>query len=63
MDAAFQFLTTKARTVREMEEHLDSMNYGEYEVYQAVERLKELEYLNDEKYAADFVETRLAANR
>ena len=61
LDAAFQFLTTKARTVREMEEHLDSMNYGEYEVYQAVERLKELGYLNDEKYAADFVETRLAA--
>ena len=32
MDAALKFLTAKARTVREMEDHLDSLNYGEYEV-------------------------------
>ena len=61
MDAALKYLTSKARTVREMEDHLDSLNYGEYEVYQVVERLKELNYLNDEKYAADFVSSRLAA--
>ena len=42
MDAGLKFLTAKARTVREMEDHLDSLNYGEYEVYQVVERLKEL---------------------
>ena len=61
MDAGLKFLTAKARTVREMEDHLDSLNYGEYEVYQVVERLKELGYLDDAKYAADFVSTRLAA--
>ncbi len=61
MDAALKFLTAKPRTVREMEDHLDSLNYGEYEVYQVVERLRELNYLNDEKYAADFVSTRLAS--
>ena len=61
MDAALKYLTMKARTVREMEDHLDSLNYGEFEVYQVVERLKELGYLDDEKYAADFVSTRLAS--
>ena len=54
------FLTSRARTVREVENRLDLLNYAEYDTYQAIERLKELGYLNDEKYAADFVETRLA---
>ena len=60
MDAALKYLTAKARTVREMERHLDELNYGEFEVYQVVERLKELDYLNDEKYAEEFVRSRLA---
>ncbi len=60
MDAALKYLTAKARTVREMELYLDKQEYGEYEVYQVVERLKELGYLNDEVYACDFVRTRLA---
>ena len=60
MDAAFDYLSDRARTIREMEEKLDSLNYGEYEVNQVIERLKELNYLNDEKYAQDFVATRLA---
>ena len=59
MDAALSYLTAKARTVREMELHLDKMEFGEVEVYDCVERLKELGYLNDEKYAWDFVESRL----
>lgn len=60
MDAALKYLAMKARTVREMELYLDKQEYGEYEVYQVVERLKELGYLNDEAYACDFVRTRLA---
>ena len=59
LDAAFKYLTPKARTVREVETYLDSCNYGEYEVYAAVERLKELGYLNDEQYANEFIRTRL----
>ena len=59
MDAALKYLTPRARTVREMERHLDSLNYGEYEVYQVVERLKELGYLDDQRFAEDFVRTRL----
>lgn len=60
LDCAFDYLTAKPRTVREMENKLDSLDYGDYEVYAAVERLKELGYLNDEKYAVDFVNSRLA---
>lgn len=59
MDAALDYLSVKARTVREVELRLDELDFGEYEVYAAVERLKELNYLNDEKYAADFVDSRL----
>ncbi len=59
MDAALYYLGLRARTVREMEQYLDEKQYGEYEVYQVVERLKELDYLNDEKYAADFIRSRL----
>ena len=60
LDCGFDYLAAKPRTVREMEDKLDSLDYGDYEVYAAVERLKELCYLNDEKYAADFVSSRLA---
>lgn len=60
LDCAFDYLTAKPRTVREMEEKLYSLDYGDYEIYAAVERLKELGYLNDEKYAVDFVSSRLA---
>ncbi len=59
MDAALDYLSVKARTVREVELKLDGLNFGEYEVYQTIERLKELNYLNDQKYALDFVDSRL----
>jgi regulatory protein len=59
MDAALDFLSVKARTVREVEQKLDELNFGESEVNQTVERLKELNYLNDQKYASDFVDSRL----
>ncbi len=59
-EAACDFLAYKARTIRETERYLDEQNYGEYEIYEAVERLKELNYLNDQKFAADFINSRLA---
>lgn len=61
MDAALSHLSTRARTVREMERYLDTQQYGEYEVQQVVDRLQELGYLDDAAYAEDFVRTRLAA--
>ena len=59
MDSALRFLA-RARTVREVERHLDACEYGEVEVYETVERLKELGLLNDAAYAEEFVRTRLA---
>lgn len=60
MDAALRYLGTRARTSREMERHLDACEYGEVEVYETVERLKELGLINDHAFAQDFVRTRLA---
>jgi len=60
MKHALTYLSSRPRTVREMEYYLDSKEYGEFEVYNTVEELKELGYLNDERYAEDFISTRLA---
>jgi regulatory protein len=60
MDSALRHLGGRARTVREMERHLDDCEYGEVEVYETVERLKELGLLDDLAFANDFVRTRLA---
>ncbi|MDD3920209.1 MAG: RecX family transcriptional regulator [Eubacteriales bacterium] len=59
MEAALKFLTPKARTVREVERHLDDQQFGEYEIMQVIERLTELGYVNDLAYAEEFVRTRL----
>lgn len=61
MDAALRFLGYRARTVREVERHLDECQYGEVEIMETVQRLIELNLLNDEAFAADFIATRLAA--
>ena len=58
-DEALRFLTPKARTVREIENHLDGCDHSEMEIFETVERLKNAGLLDDEKYAADFIETRL----
>ena len=60
MDAALAYLTGRMRTVREVEERLDSLQYGEGDILITVERLKELNLLNDEEYAREFVRSRLA---
>ena len=60
MDAALRFLGARARTVREVERHLDACEYGEVEVYETVERLKVLGLLNDTAFAEEYVRTRLA---
>lgn len=60
MDAALRFLGARARTVREVERHLDACEYGEIEISETVERLIELNLLNDAAFAEDFIQTRLA---
>ena len=61
MDTALKFLAIKARTVREVERHLDDNQFGEIEVQQVVDRLLELQYLDDAAYTEEFIRTRLAA--
>lgn len=60
MDAALSYLTGRMRTVREVEDKLDDLQYGEGDILATVERLKELNLLNDEAYAREFVRSRLA---
>jgi regulatory protein len=60
MDAALRYLGGRARTIREVERHLDACEYGEVEVYETVERLKELGLLDDLAFANEFVRTRLS---
>ena len=59
MDAALRYLGYRARTVRELERYLDEQQFGEYEISQVIERLKELGLADDTKFAADFIESRL----
>ncbi len=61
MDAALSYLTARMRTVREVEERLDDLQYGEGDILTTVIRLQELNLLNDAEYAREFVRTRLAS--
>lgn len=61
MDMALNYLSYRARSVREMENYLDEKQFGEVEVYDTIERLKELGLLNDEQFAKDFIDSRLAS--
>jgi regulatory protein len=60
MDMALKYLDIKPRTVREVEIKLDESEIGEQEVDDVIARLKELNFLNDSDYAANFIRTRLA---
>ena len=60
MDAALSYLSDRMRTVREVEEKLDDLQYGEGDILTTVERLKELNLVNDREYAREFVRSRLA---
>ena len=60
MDEALRYLGSRARTVREVERHLDDCEFGEVEIYEVVARLKDLGLLNDVSYAEQYVQTRLS---
>ena len=60
-DAALSYLSPKARTVREVELKLDEGSYSEGEIMQTIDRLKEAGLLDDEKYARDFIDSRLSS--
>lgn len=58
-DAALDYLTPKDRTQREVEVHLDDCNYSEIEIFSTIDALKANGLINDERYAANFIESRL----
>lgn len=60
MDAALRFLGYAARSAREVERHLGERQYGEAEICETVERLKELGLIDDRAFCEDFIRTRLA---
>ena len=60
MDYAMSYLTARDRTVFEMQTYLDGKEFGEADVEATVGRLQELGLLNDRRFAAQFVQTRLA---
>jgi len=61
MDAALFYLTSKMRSVREVENRLDDLQYGEGDIITTIDRLKELNLLNDRAYAEEYVRSRLAS--
>lgn len=61
LQRAFRLLSYKARTVAEMRQRLLEKEWSDGEtVEQVINRLLELNYLNDDEYAANFVNNRLA---
>lgn len=61
LQRAFRLLSYKARTVAEMRRRLLEKEWADAQtVEQVVSRLLELNYLNDEEYAVNFVNSRLA---
>ncbi|HWQ58272.1 MAG TPA: regulatory protein RecX [Clostridia bacterium] len=60
MDAALAYLEAKPRTAREVADRLDALHFGEGDVDATVARLKELGLVDDARYAADFVSSRLS---
>lgn len=61
MDAALKFLGYRARTVREVERHLDECQYGEVEIMDVINRLTELNLVDDRAYCDEFIASRLRA--
>lgn len=61
MDYALGYLTGRDRTEYEMRAYLDQQEFGEADVDLCIDRLKELNLINDRTFAEHFVKTRLAS--
>ena len=61
MNVAVRYLASKPRTVKETAQYLDERGFGEYEISATLDRLLELNYLDDTAYAARFASGRLSA--
>lgn len=61
MNVAVRYLATKPRTIKETAQYLDERGFGEFEISATLDRLLELNYLDDSAYAARFAAARLSA--
>lgn len=52
---ALNYITFKDRTEKEVTEKLSQKGFGEEEISEAIEFLKEYKYLDDESYASRFI--------
>lgn len=61
MDAALSYITSRMRTRAETQEKLIGLGYSIEETEQTLQRLEELNLINDSFYAAEYIRTRSAA--
>lgn len=55
-DAALKYLGPRARTCREVSDHLRAKGFDGPEIEEIIEELKELRYLDDQDYCAQYFE-------
>lgn len=57
---AVRFLSRRQRTEKEIRDKLREKEFGDEEIRQTIEHLKSLRYLDDEKFARDYIRHQLA---
>ena len=60
--ASFRLLSYRARSAKELSERLKRKGFSEQVINKVVSRLKEIDYINDLKFAYLFVEDRIKHN-
>lgn len=56
---ALRFLTRRQRTEKEIRDKLREKEFADEEIHQTIEHLKNLNYLDDEKFARDYIRHQL----
>ncbi len=59
LNMALNYLSYQARTIQEMQNYIKNKGFSEDIVEKIIEILKDQNYLNDRKFARQFVETRI----
>lgn len=57
-DRALKYLSLRARSVHEIHDYLAKKQYLEEDINEAIKKLLELKFLNDDNYARSFTESR-----
>lgn len=57
-DRALKYLSMRARSVKEIHDYLVKKKYEEEDINEAIKRLIELKFLNDDDFARSFIESK-----